>query len=146
MRVLSWHPAVRRAYPERVLLLSLYSDGIRFTRSERVGKTDTLLGFFVHLVPHARRHTVAILRKSEQCRCGCRGWCTIYPIMLMMAWSLKALLEGKSPRLTHDHQPFPPNDPRIARAGTTIRKGVLVWLKGDLMEQSITYGLRGLGS
>ena len=145
-RVYQWHPGVQSCCPEQPLLISLYADGIRFTRSERVGKTDTLLAFFVHSLVEAERHTVALLRKSESCRCGCRGWCTIYPIMLMMSWSFKALLRGKRPDRDHEGHSFPQNDWRASHAGTDLRRGVLVWIKGDLAEQSITYGLRGLGS
>ena len=145
-QIYSWHPGVRACKPDVPLLLSLYADGIRFTRSERTGKADSLLGFFMHLIPQSRRHSVAFLRKSEFCKCGCRGWCSHYPIMLVIAWSMRALIQGRYPSAMHDGSPFVTGGPREDLAGTPLRKGVVVWMKGDLMEQAVTFGLRGLGS
>ena len=144
--IYEWHPGVRACKPELPLLCAMYSDGIRFTRSDRTGKADSLDGFFFHLVPQGRRHSVAFLRKSELCRCGCRGWCSVYPIMLLVSWSVRAMLQGRFPDTAHDGSPWLTEDRRRNLAGKPLRKGVLVWIKGDLIEQAVTYGLRGLGS
>ena len=145
--IYSWHPGLRRlGRPSAPLLLCLYADGIRFTRSERVGKSDSLLGFFVYTIKTQRRHPIALLKKSEYCKCGCRGWCTIYPIMLAMKWGLEALAKGFRPRLRHDDSEWPSMDPRRGCVDAPLRQGQLIWIKGDLIEQSVTFGLRGLGS
>eukprot|EP00959_Pyramimonas_sp_CCMP1952_P385880 8087329-Pyramimonas_sp.AAC.1 len=75
-----WHPAMQRRDPagHRPLMLALYADGIRYTRSDRTGKSDSLLLVTMHTLASRRRHPLAVIRKSEMCRCGCRGWCTIF--------------------------------------------------------------------
>eukprot|EP00959_Pyramimonas_sp_CCMP1952_P351400 7362626-Pyramimonas_sp.AAC.1 len=82
--IYQWHPGVRARRPGAPLSLSR-ADDIRFIRSERTGKADSLLGFCMHLLPQSRSYSVAFLRKTEFCRCGCRGWCSHYPIMLVIA-------------------------------------------------------------
>ena len=66
--------------------------------------------------------------------------------MLVIAWSMRALIEGRYPSTMHDGSPWVTGDPRDGLAGKSFRKGVVVWMKGDLMEQAVTFGLRGLGS
>ena len=46
INIYKWHPGVRACAPTLPLLCALYADGIRFTRSDRTGKADSLLGFF----------------------------------------------------------------------------------------------------
>ena len=104
------------------------------------------MGFFVHTIISNRRHLVALLRKSELCRCGCRGWCTVYPIMLFLSWGFQAGKAGAKPARRHDETRWLQGDPRGACAGDAIRKFVLLWLKGDLVEQTATVGLRGLNA
>ena len=33
--------------------------------------------------------------KDDMCKCGCRGWCTWFPILLTLAWDLIALAHGE---------------------------------------------------
>ena len=37
------------------------------------------------------------LGSSELCQCGCRGWCSWYPILLALAWDLKSCANGIVP-------------------------------------------------
>lgn len=136
----------KRGFEFKPVMMSLYLDGIRFTRSDRTGKTDSLSAYFAHTFKSKRRHPLAVLRKSQLCRCGCRGWCSQYPIMLALQWSFQALLDGKMPKEDHRGQPFLDNDWRQAKAGEVIHRGALVQIKGDLIEQGVTFGLRGLAS
>eukprot|EP00973_Karenia_brevis_P092801 12414182-Karenia_brevis.AAC.1 len=32
--------------------------------------------------------------KSEECQCGCRGWCTYYPIQVALYWDMKGGAAG----------------------------------------------------
>ena len=66
--------------------------------------------------------------------------------MLAISWAMRAIIQGRYPSTQHDGSPWLPGDWRGDLAGKPLRKGVLVWIKGDLMEQSVTFGLRGLGS
>ena len=36
---------------------------------------------------------------SEMCQCGCRGWCTMFPVLLALSWDLAALATGSERRL-----------------------------------------------
>eukprot|EP00959_Pyramimonas_sp_CCMP1952_P352454 7384614-Pyramimonas_sp.AAC.1 len=65
--------------------------------------------------------------------------------MLAIKWSLVALIRGHKPHRRRDHSQWPTHDPRATAAGDAIRKGLVVWIQGDLIEQSTTFGLRGLG-
>jgi hypothetical protein len=82
------HPVVV-AHPEsKVIPLAFYLDGISFTKS------DTLLGIFVYSLHSMSRHLVAVLRKSHFCRCGCKGWCTLFPMFAAIKWSFDVLASG----------------------------------------------------
>ena len=43
------------------------------------------------------RHLMAVQRKIRLCRCGCRGWCSLWPVLHMIHWSSAALAEGEFP-------------------------------------------------
>lgn len=105
-----------------------------------------MCGFFAHTVHSKRRHAIAILKKSEMCRCGCRGWCSVWPVFSALRWMYRACSNGRMPDRRHDGRPFAAGDPRGQRAGAPISRSVLVWIKGDLVEQSTTFGLRGHAS
>ena len=51
--------------------LALYVDGVRHT------KRDGVIGFFIYSLVTPRRHLCVAVRKSDLCRCGCRGWCSM---------------------------------------------------------------------
>eukprot|EP00974_Lingulodinium_polyedra_P035210 3382138-Lingulodinium_polyedra.AAC.1 len=69
------------------------------------------------------------------CGCGCQGWCSVYPVMLWIFWSLKALAAGTWPSERHDGQPFTNGDAsRAALAGEPLMKGALVYILGDWAE------------
>ena len=85
------HAVVRR-YPLGVVVpLSLYLDGTPYS------KKDSVLGVFVNNLLSGRRHLICVLRKSNLCRCGCRGWCSIWPLMAMLHWSFAHLASGELP-------------------------------------------------
>ena len=66
--------------------------------------------------------------------------------MLFLSWGFQAGKAGTNPERRHNGTRWLQGDPRGARAGETIRKFVLLWLKGDLVEQTATVGLRGLNT
>eukprot|EP00959_Pyramimonas_sp_CCMP1952_P067548 1410007-Pyramimonas_sp.AAC.1 len=69
----------------------MYVDGVQFSR------TDSVIGFFCFNIASGIRHLCATLRKSELCSCGCRGWCSVFPILAMLRWSILATLRGEFP-------------------------------------------------
>jgi len=85
------HPVVQ-SHPDRgVVPYAMYLDGISFT------KTDSLLGVFVYSLITLTRHLVAVFRKSHLCRCGCKGWCSLYPVFRVLRWSFECLAAGFFP-------------------------------------------------
>ena len=74
------HPVVK-ASSTPVLPIALYVDGVPFI------KQDSMTCFFVYSLVTHRRHLTATLRKSELCKCGCKAWCSLYPIFELLRWS-----------------------------------------------------------
>lgn len=125
------HPVVLSAPPgSAVHPLCLYLDGVAYTR------TDSILGIWCHLLFSDRRHLLAVIRKSEMCACGCRGWDSLHPIMRMLHWSLEALAAGKRPQSRHDGSPFGDQDlARASVAGEALGfRAAAIFLKGDWSE------------
>ena len=130
------HPVVMASAPRTVVPLALYIDGVPFT------KHDSFLAFWVYNLITMERHLVAVIRKSCACACGCRRWCSIWPILDFLRWSLAALAAGTMPERRHDGAEWhsPTDDDRAWKAGAAITKGAVVMLKGDWSEFALTLG------
>ena len=130
------HPVVQGAPEgEAVMPIGLFCDGVPFQ------KRDSALVFYVVNLLSGKRHLTIAIRTSEMCACGCKGWCTLYPVMLFIAWSLKSLAAGKWPSARHDGRPFTAVDGnRAALAGEPLMKAALVYILGDWAEISHTWG------
>jgi hypothetical protein len=89
------------------------------------------------------RHCVAIIRKRYACKCGCRKWCTFWPIMFWIHYCFACLGEGIMPSPRRDHQPWTEQDKsRASKAGRAFaRKGILLRFKGDWPELTERIGL-----
>jgi len=63
------HPVVRDAGPDvEVHPLAIYLDGVKFAPH------DSVIGIFMYSILTGTRHLLCTLRKSELCKCGCRGY------------------------------------------------------------------------
>ena len=98
------HP-IARASPTPVTPLGFYMDGCQFTKAGA-----QVLVFVVVNILSGAQHLAAVLRKKEMCKCGCRGWCSIRPLLEFFRWSFGALGMGaypaadrKSTRLNSSH-------------------------------------------
>ena len=132
------HPAVKGASPkETILPFCIYIDAVQFTRR------DSIIAVCVSFLYSTRRHVVFVCRKLELCDCGCRGWRTLYPVFVSLAWSCRSLLAGTYPNARHDAQPWQDSDAgRAALAGQSVGcKAVCLFLKGDWAELVHRYGL-----
>ena len=67
----------------RILGVVLYTDGVRYTTR------DSFIGFFVTDYRTMDMHLCALFRKGDACKCGCRGWCALYPNLLELALDLR---------------------------------------------------------
>ena len=130
------HPVVRDAGDAPVAPLAFYVDGVPYSQS------DSVLGWWVINLISQRRYLVAVLRKRLLCKCGCKGWCTLYPFFALMRWSFDALARGVWPAERHDHAPWQPLDSRRAeRAGSPFHmRCACLFVKGDWSEYSSTLG------
>ena len=80
----SQHPVVRASPPGTVYPFALYIDGVPFS------KHDSFLGFWVYNLVSLKRVLVAVVRKSNMCDCGCKRWCSIFPILQFLLRSFRA--------------------------------------------------------
>ena len=133
------HPVVQSAPADvPVMPIAFYLDGVDCTRY------DSALGLWVYFTVTGKRKLVAVMRKSQDCRCGCGGWCSHYPLFKMMHWSAVAMSQGRYPSHRHDGTEFFPEEgARKAVAGDSFTipwRGAIIYLKGDLMEFTATYG------
>ena len=113
----------------------LYVDGVPTT------KKDGLLGFWVYFLLSRRkkRHLVCCIRKSRMCKCGCRGWCTLFVIFSWLNWSFVAAAAGINPSRTWDEQMFT-DTIRLGTAGVELLYSLaMVAIKGDWMEFCSTF-------
>ena len=125
-----------RGSEEPVLPLALYLDGVPFL------KKDSMIGFFVYNLVSGRRHLAAVLRKSYICKCGCKGWCSIFPIMEMLHWSFGACAAGTWPRQHPSGRDWVDAEGgRKANGGLNLGyRAAVVYIKGDWAEYAHTLG------
>lgn len=86
------HPVVVQARSENfrglVRPLAIYWDGVAYTKNDSFTAfycTDTLTG---------QKFLSFLVRSEEMCQCGCRGWCTLFPLLHRWAADLKKLEKG----------------------------------------------------
>lgn len=131
------HPVVQGAAPEEAVWpLALYVDGVPFQ------KRDGLIAFYAYDLVTNTRHLCTVLRKSELCKCGCLGWCSLWPVLAFLEWSFAALATGTKPTRRHDGRPFGDGDQtRSEQAGQVMLKGAVVHVKGDWAEIAQTFAM-----
>jgi hypothetical protein len=130
------HPVVKRHCDRPVLPLAIYIDAVPFSL------TDSVLGFWAVNLLSKRRYLWATLRKSQSCKCGCRGWCSYVQFFQLAAWSLQSLADGQWPSHRHDGSQWWADDAkRQARAGEKMMMpGAVLFVKGDWSEYCGTLG------
>ena len=135
------HPVVLRE-PEHgaptglVLPLSLYMDGVPYSQ------TDSILGVWLDNMLDGKRILIAILRKRRLCKCGCRGWCSLWALFDLIRWILASLAQGFWPTQRHDGEPWRTDDASLqARAGQPFpARAAVVFVKGDWAEYASSLG------
>jgi hypothetical protein len=129
--------------------IALYLDAVRFT-AQSAGRTDSMLGFWAHSLQSNQRHLLTCIRTRDFCRCGCRGWCSVYPILLSLSWSAHAMVSGQRPLLKHDGSCFDAGDEfgniAIEHGSSLNYRAVILYIKGDWAEVAHSLGLAGVTS
>jgi len=114
--------------------VAVYADGVEFQ------KRDSLLGLWVCNVLSGIRYVCIVLRRTWFCRCGCRGWCSIFAALDVLRWSLEQASSGVYP--TRGYYDEVLTGVRLAQAGSAMTcKFVLQYIKGDWAEFAHTFGL-----
>ena len=121
--------------PRPVYPLALYCDGVRYTRATQMGKNDSLINFTCHNLATGKRHLIACASKRELCKCGCRGWCSMYPIKKFISWSLECAARGVRQAVDWDGSPRPAGRQEPLKA-----RYIMVDIKGDWSEHCSTFG------
>lgn len=131
------HPvALAAAGP--VLPVALYMDGVQYTK---VGAS--VIVFAVVNLLSGSRHMIRALDKKYLCRCGCRGWCTLQPIMAFLRWSIGVMATGRFPDCDHFGKTWEDCDAtRFASAQSPLAFGsaAVQQVRGDWAEFSHTLG------
>ena len=94
------NPIIQNSSPDEraiTLPIAMYMDKVPFTKKE------SFMGIFCNFIGTGKRHMLACLRTSDMCSCGCSHWCTLYPIYLMLSWSLRAMINQTHPVARHEN-------------------------------------------
>ena len=126
------HTVCTSALPgEFVWSYAIYLDGVKFTRE------DTVLGIWLICLCTDKRWLVSVLRKTEYCNCGCRGFCSLYPLFVQLSGGMRALASGRYPAIAANGDKLAAD--RLAFAGDPLGfKGACLFVKGDWMEFATT--------
>jgi hypothetical protein len=85
---------------------------------------------------------MVVLKKRDLCRCGCRGYCSLYTALSFIEWAVAALVSGLYPATRHDG-PWEHGSVGQQFAGQPLGfRAVPVLFKGDWAEFAGTMGFR----
>ena len=122
-----------------VVPMVIYVDGISFSR------TDSVIAWYCYSCVTCRRTLMAVLRRSELCDCGCRGWCSIFKIWQMLRWSFDALRAGVWPLFDQEGRRMTGRGGDMASQPLGFR-GCLLFCKADWSELVHTFGFASWGT
>ena len=110
--------------------LTLFIDALPYSL------TDSVIAIWVTCLVTEMRALIALVRRRISCRCGCRGWCTFYPIMTYLKYCFQHLAKGIWPHARHDNLPWCEQDShRASMAGRAMpMKAILLQFRGDWAE------------
>lgn len=129
------HPLVLRHGARQVVPLGLYVDGVPFL------KRDSATAFWLINLATTERHLALVLRKRQLCRCGCKGWCTMWSALACLQWNIAAMHCGRFPHARHDGSPWAAEDPNADLADRDLGYfGAVLMIKGDWAEFSLSMG------
>jgi len=133
------HPVVTANPDKKVHPVCLYVDGVSFGRNNY----DSVIAFWGYFLFSTTRHLLGVLRKTELCQCGCRGWCTLWAMWHVIAWGVRAIHSGFYPSERHDGQPWFDTDAcRQPTANETLGfLACVLFVKSDWVETVVTIGM-----
>ena len=123
------HPVVLAHQHEApVYPLSLFVDGVPYSHN------DGVIGWWLINHVNKKRYFIGALRKKVVCQCGCKGWCTFYPIFVYIHYILKILADKIRPHSRHDGKPWGQDEVSFeAHAGEELLfRCAMLFFKGNL--------------
>ena len=99
----SMHPLVQEAKQsnsELPIPLSMYIDGVAFITAAS-GRSESVNGVWIVNELSGKRHFVTALKSGDACRCGCKGHCSMFPILENVRWQLEFLQKGRGPPIKY---------------------------------------------
>ena len=125
--------------------VAIYSDGVQYTSN--VGRGHVVTGITLINLVTKKRHHMGAVGSFCACNCGCKGWCTMFPILCCCAWQLQVLVSGKRTLQRYNGETVNGNSDHIL--AKCIRKwgielgfnAVLIYNMGDWMDATKTHGL-----
>jgi hypothetical protein len=78
---------------------------------------ESFEGLFINDLDTGVRFLIAVVRKQEMCKCGCRGFCTFWPLHDALLSDLQSSADGKWSVVGHLQEPFPRGTVACERAG-----------------------------
>ena len=131
--------AINNGLP-KPLPMGLYLDGVRFT-APLAGRADSAVGFWGINLLTTKRHFIGLVRHLDMCKCGCRGWCSLFPVLAFICWNFEALANGERPSFRHDGTARELGD-MMGLAKQFGFTALLFWIKGDWAEWAKTLALQ----
>ena len=145
------HPVVQRMEAEGkpTIPLALFLDAVQYANK------DSMLVVTVTNLLSEKKHVIAVVRKRIMCgskaSCGCRGWCSLWPVWKFVRWSLEALARGQHPDRRHntalDSQLLANgwregDELRAQKAGTAMKvAGAILQIRADWGEMATRLGV-----
>ena len=74
------HVVVTRNPTEHVWPISLFVDGVPYSQ------VDSVIGLWLVNMVNGQRYLFATSRNKFMCRCGCKGWCSLFAMFRFLRW------------------------------------------------------------
>ncbi len=104
------HPKVAQAKTEGKELpipLAIYIDGVSFV-SSAAGRCESCIGFWLENLLTSSRTFITSVKSADLCSCGCKGWCSLRPILRNIEWQLESIQSGLVPSNLPDGKRYVP--------------------------------------
>jgi hypothetical protein len=118
------HPRVIQAMKEKKELpipLAIYVDGVSFVAAAS-GRCESCIGFWAENVLTGTRHFLTSVKSQDLCSCGCRGWCSLRPILSTISWQLENIQDSRVPTHWPDGRPYQPEARGCSKIFQTLKR------------------------
>ncbi len=147
------HPSVVAAKAAGTRLpipVGVYVDGVSYS-CQAAGRQESVVGVWCINLCTKRRHFFAAIKSGDYCGCGCRGACTVFPVMDCLRYQLESMQHGAVPLARHDGSEWQIHNPKktfkpkyctqMAPGSSLSYSTVVCYIKGDWAEISHSPGM-----